>query len=78
MDKIGVKIGLNRLPRAIVILCEILRQACKSCEICGIRVSHSHRFREIQQEDYLWNFVVVCGIKISAKIYSCDSWNSWF
>ena len=34
MDKIGVKIGLNRLPRAIVILCEILRQACKSCEIC--------------------------------------------
>ena len=38
MDKIGVKIGLNRLPRAIVILCEILRQACKSCEICGIRV----------------------------------------
>ena len=38
MDKIGVKIELNRLPRAIVILCEILRQACKSCEICGIRV----------------------------------------
>ena len=38
MDKIGVKIGLNRLSRAIVILCEILRQACKSCEICGIRV----------------------------------------
>ena len=29
-----MKIGLNRLPRAIVILCEILRQACKSCEIC--------------------------------------------
>ena len=58
MDKIGVKIGLNRLPRAIVILCEILRQACKSCEICGIRVSHSHRFREIQQEDYLWKFVI--------------------
>ena len=23
----------------------------------------SHRFREIQQEDYLWEFVVVCGIK---------------
>ena len=57
MDKIGVKIGLNRLPRAIVILCEILRQACKSCEICGIRVSHSHRFHEIQREDYLWWFV---------------------
>ncbi len=38
MDKIGVKIGLNRHPRAIVILCEILRQACKSYEIRGIRV----------------------------------------
>ena len=61
MDKIGVKIGLNRLPRTIVILCEILRYACKSCEICGIRVSHSRRFREIQQEDGLWEFVVVCG-----------------
>ena len=61
MDKIGVKIGLNRHPRAIVILCEILRQACKSCEICGIcgiRVSHSHRFRENQREDGLWEFVV--------------------
>ena len=46
MDKIGVKIGLNRFPRAIVILCEILRQACKSCEICGIRVRRSHRFNE--------------------------------
>ena len=78
MDKIGVKIGLNRLPRAIVILCEILRQACKSCEICGIRVRRSHRFREIQREDYLWEFVVIWGRKISAKIYSCDSWNSWF
>ena len=61
MDKIGVKIGLNRFPRVIVILCEILRQACKSCEICGIRVRRSHRFNEIQQEDYLWKFVVVCG-----------------
>ena len=43
MDKIGVKIRLNRLPRAVVILCEISRQACKSCEI---RVRHSHRFNE--------------------------------
>ena len=58
MDKIGVKIGLNRFPRATVILCEILRQACKSCEICGIRVSHSHRFRENQREGGLWEFVV--------------------
>ena len=64
MDKIGVKIGLNRLPRAIVILCEILRQACKSCEICGIRVRRSRRFNEIQQEDYLWKFVGICGRKI--------------
>ena len=46
MDKIGVKIGLNSLPRAVVILCEISRQACKSCEICGIRVRHSHRFNK--------------------------------
>ena len=51
MDKIGMKIGLNRLPRAIVILCEILRQACKSCEICGIRVRRSHRFREWDEWD---------------------------
>ena len=57
MDKIGVKIGLNRLPRAIVILCEILRQACKSCEICGIRVSHSHRFNKKIICENLWEFV---------------------
>ena len=78
MDKIGVKIGLNRLPIAVVILCEISRQACKSCEICGIRVRHSHRFNEIQREDYLWEFVLICGRKIPTTKHLCDSWNLWF
>jgi len=49
MDKIGVKIGLNRLPRAVVILCEISRQACKSCEW-----DPCEALTQIQREDYLW------------------------
>ncbi len=62
MDKIGVKIGLNRLPRAVVILCEISRQACKSCEW-----DPCEALTQIQREDYLWKFVLICGRKIFTK-----------
>ena len=28
----------------------------------------SHRFNEIQQDDYLWEFVVVCGLALKPQI----------
>ena len=68
MDKIGVKIGLNRLPSAIVILCEISRQACKSCEICEICVrpksahTRAHKKARLQNRAvlfYLYNVWII-------------------
>ena len=36
--------------------------------LCSFASNGSHRFNEIQQEDYLWKFVLICGFKASHKL----------
>ena len=35
--------------------------------LCSFASNGSHRFNEIQQEDYLWKFVLIYGFKASHK-----------
>ena len=38
--------------------------------LCSFASNGSHRFREIQQEDYLWKFVLIRGYKSPQQIIS--------
>ena len=37
----------------------------------------SHGFREIQQEDYLWEFVLIRGFKAKLQIFTNYFWVKW-
>ena len=37
--------------------------------LCSFASKGSHRFNEIQREDYLWKFVLICGEKNTSLIH---------
>ena len=56
-------LGLTQIAQISLFLCgwEISRM------LCSFASKGSRRFREIQQEDYLWEFVLIRGRKICVK-----------
>ena len=37
----------------------------------------AHTDSEIQQEDYLWKFVLICGFKAKLQIFTNYLWAKW-
>ncbi len=57
-------LGLTQIAQiSLSLWAENLTEALRSFASKG-----SHGFREIQQDDYLWEFVLICGFKANSQI----------